>query len=131
MDEIDESARSRSRELPRWVNEHHLASQETSGFMAMVTRFLFNALLVILSKPDLIVRGALERRVMRAYGAQEFWTPTTIGQRYRIKCPPGDGTHASPRLHWVRGFWREQPYGPQSSLRRDQWIEPYIRGEAE
>lgn len=28
----------------------------------------------------------------------------------------------------VRGYWRNQPYGPQSTLRRKQWIEPYWRG---
>jgi hypothetical protein len=126
MDEIDETVKSR--ELPRWINEH-LGSQEKSPFIAMITRFLFNTLLVLLSKPDLVERGALERRVMRTHGPQEFWRPTMLGERYRIKRPDGGGTHTSPRLHWVRGFWREQPYGPQGGLRRNQWIEPYIRGD--
>lgn len=29
----------------------------------------------------------------------------------------------------VRGFWRNQPHGPASSLRRRQWIEPYWKGD--
>jgi hypothetical protein len=28
----------------------------------------------------------------------------------------------------VHGHWRWQPYGPKSSLRRRQWIEPYWKG---
>ena len=29
---------------------------------------------------------------------------------------------------WVSGHWRDQPYGPKSSLRRPRWIKPYIKG---
>lgn len=28
----------------------------------------------------------------------------------------------------VRGHWRQQPYGPGRTLRRNQWIEPYWKG---
>jgi hypothetical protein len=28
----------------------------------------------------------------------------------------------------VNGFWRRQPYGPRNSLRRLQFIDPYVRG---
>jgi len=28
----------------------------------------------------------------------------------------------------IPGFWRNQPYGPRNSLRRRQWIRPYVRG---
>lgn len=31
----------------------------------------------------------------------------------------------------VRGFWREQPYGPNRSLRRRQWIPPFVKGPAD
>lgn len=31
----------------------------------------------------------------------------------------------------VRGFWREQPYGPGHSLRRRQWIPPFVKGPAD
>ena len=31
---------------------------------------------------------------------------------------PGGGTHASPKPHWRRGHWAQQPYGPNSSLRK-------------
>ncbi|WP_137648196.1 hypothetical protein [Bifidobacterium moukalabense] len=31
----------------------------------------------------------------------------------------------------VRGFWREQAYGPNHSLRRRQWIPPFVKGPAD
>lgn len=31
----------------------------------------------------------------------------------------------------VRGFWRNQTYGPNNSLRRRQWIPPYVKGPAD
>ena len=30
--------------------------------------------------------------------------------------------------HVVRGHWTHQPYGPKRSLRRLQWVAPFIRG---
>lgn len=30
--------------------------------------------------------------------------------------------------HYVRGHWRDQPYGPGRSLRRVTWVAPYIKG---
>jgi hypothetical protein len=29
---------------------------------------------------------------------------------------------------WVRGHWRQQPYGEGANLRRMQWIRPYTKG---
>lgn len=31
---------------------------------------------------------------------------------------PGEGTHASPKPHWRRGHWAQQPYGPMQTLRK-------------
>lgn len=31
----------------------------------------------------------------------------------------------------VRGFWREQAYGPNHTLRRRQWIPPFVKGPAD
>lgn len=31
----------------------------------------------------------------------------------------------------VRGFWRDQVYGPNHSLRRRQWIPPFVKGPAD
>ncbi|MDY4677571.1 MAG: hypothetical protein SO360_01725 [Bifidobacterium tsurumiense] len=31
----------------------------------------------------------------------------------------------------VRGFWRMQTYGPRNSLRRRQWVPPFVKGPAD
>lgn len=46
-----------------------------------------------------------------------------------------DGGGASGRMYscrWiVRGFYRQQPYGPDRSLRRRQWIPPHVAGPSD
>lgn len=43
--------------------------------------------------------------------------------------PAGDGTGASPQVRFsVRGHWRQQPHGPQNSLRKLLWIQPFWKG---
>lgn len=47
----------------------------------------------------------------------------------------GTGREGSGRTYthrWiVRGFWRDQPYGKGRSLRRRQWIPPFVKGPAD
>jgi hypothetical protein len=53
-------------------------------------------------------------------------------QRYRAKRTEGitrDSTGRTNAAHWVKGFWRRQPYGPKLSQRKLMWIEPYPTGE--
>jgi hypothetical protein len=62
-----------------------------------------------------------------------------LGLRQRIQSAGPDGlartygrgsreyTH-----QWiVRGFWRNQPYGPERALRRRVWIDSYVKGPAD
>jgi len=51
-----------------------------------------------------------------------------LGVGYRRKGPPLGGHHASPAVHWRRGHFRSQPYGPGRALRRPRWIEPMMVG---
>lgn len=57
------------------------------------------------------------------------------GWRYKVPLPlphypdqQGGGTHASPVRHLVRGFFRQQHYGPKNSLTKTIWIMPFWRG---
>jgi len=96
--------------------------------------YIFGALLIMVDRPELVSPGQLQKRVQRRQGttSQEFWSPPILGEDYRGRSPDTDlgGTHNSPRFHWVRGFWRNQAYGPESSLRKRQWIKPFSRGLA-
>lgn len=40
----------------------------------------------------------------------------------------GSGSVEWQRRWMVRGHWRLQPYGPQKSLRKPIWIDPYVKG---
>ena len=45
---------------------------------------------------------------------------------------PGEDDPTRYTHRWiVRGFWRNQTYGPHNSLRRRQWIPPYVKGPAD
>lgn len=44
---------------------------------------------------------------------------------------PGEKTREYTHRWIVRGFWREQPYGKGRSLRRRQWIPPFVKGPAD
>jgi hypothetical protein len=107
-------------------------TDEDNQFMLEVVHMAFGAILLMQERPDLITTGSLQKRVVDKHKGKvrEFWTPNVLGENYRIKREHADqgGTHASPRFHWVRGFYREQAYGPKRELRKQQWIEPYTRG---
>lgn len=53
----------------------------------------------------------------------------------RDPAPDKGGAHGSRRGYGhrfiVRGFWRNQAYGPGHSLRRRQWIPPFVKGPAD
>ncbi len=89
---------------------------------------VLNALLVMLERPQLVVHGAF--RGKRSRKGAEFWTPNIVGKEYRAasahSASSEPGTH--PRLHWRRGHWRNQPFGPARHERKYLWIEPTLVG---
>jgi hypothetical protein len=97
-----------------------------------VAHLIFGAILLMEDRPELITRGSLQKRVLAKKGKpeREFWSPNVLGEFYRIKREAADqgGTHASPRFHWVRGYYRQQPYGEGRKQHRRTWIEPFTRG---
>jgi len=87
----------------------------------------------MLRRPDLVERGRILKATPARDGAppREFWDPNVIGKNYRIRridVPQGGTSHMSPRGHWVRRYYRDQPHGPQRSEHGEVWIEPYWRG---
>lgn len=104
--------------------------------MVRVAHYVFAVLMVMTARPVLVTSGEMERRVSNKRGRErEFWTPPVIGENYGVRYVRSEivragptGTHASPRLHWVPGYTREQRYGPKGSLKKPIWVEPYMRG---
>lgn len=64
-----------------------------------------------------LARQSAERLVKSGFAAARRETPA--------------GTHASPRLHWRRGHFRNQAYGVKHSERKVIWIEPTLIGADE
>ena len=69
-------------------------------------------------------RKKLQRQADKASGA----TVVYLGTGYQAQTS-GDGTSGGDnrREHWVRGHWRNQPYGFGRRLRRKRWIQPHKR----
>jgi len=100
-------------------------------FMARAAHLVFNTLHLMLSRPNLVSVGSMVKQVhSKKKSIKTFWTPNMIGEDYRLRreSQPLGGTHASPRGHWVRGFWRDQACGPNYSQHKETWIEPFWRG---
>jgi hypothetical protein len=104
-------------------------------FDAQVLHLVFGALLIMQERPALITESRLLRRVAQKRDKpKEFWSPRVFAEHFNVKRVPaspggGGGQHSSPRMHWVRGHWRDQAHGPRHELRRLQWIEPYLKGD--
>ncbi|HXA24424.1 MAG TPA: hypothetical protein VNW90_19225 [Acetobacteraceae bacterium] len=112
-----------------------------SEFLEKMGVILFGTILAMNARPQLVEKGKLVKRVGKAEKAREFWTPNVIGARYKFKREVAriadgqfvtgaraTGTHASPRLHWRRGHYRNQPVGVGRKERKIIWLEPCLIG---
>jgi hypothetical protein len=105
-------------------------------FNNKVQAFAVKLLLALTARPSLAVNNGLARpaKVKKGRVRPELWNPNVIGWDYRAVRPADTGgehgTHASPRMHWRKGTWRNQPYGPrpwtEASLKKLIWIEPCL-----
>jgi hypothetical protein len=113
---------------PEMTTEDHLT-------LARAINLVFSTLLLIQARPELVTMGArLKTVTKKGKSPREFWTPTIIGEHYKIRregAARGMGEHNSPRLHWVRGHYAQQAYGPGWQQRRQIWKEPFLRGVEE
>jgi hypothetical protein len=95
-------------------------------------------ILLMNSRPELVSNGTLLRSIKPKRPGEpkvEYWSPNVIGRHYRSAEEPdkGNGTGESggrKRMHWRRGHFTQQPYGPNHSLRKTLWREPVLVGEA-
>lgn len=77
-------------------------------------------------------------RQQQRRAAREGYTTTEVRiVRLRAAAQAGEATHEGDggrayTVRWmVRGHWRQQPYGPQRTLRRPVWINPHVKGPAD
>jgi len=118
-----------------WINSPHM-TDEDNHFLVKIAHMVFGALLLMTERKDLVTPSRMLRRITRPdKPIREYWSPNILGEKYTIKKVIAKvglgGTHASPRLHWVRGSYKMQAHGANRSLRKQIWIEPYLRGAEE
>lgn len=124
---------------------HHVAHRSEWSTLVMepedrqiITRamhLMFGLVLLMTARPTVVEHGALQKRVKKGTEVREFWSPTIIGQHYKMRTAPAaahqKGEHRSPRLHMVTGFWNLFHTGKGRTEERTSWIEPYWRGTDE
>ena len=120
--------------LPTYTVLDANLTEEDSGFVEKLGVITFGTLLLMQARPQLLTKEKLLRKVRekKTGDTKEWWEPNIIGKHYRLRShASSNGHHASPREHWKRGHHKMQAYGPQSSLRKEIWIEPYCVGYKE
>jgi hypothetical protein len=122
--------------------EEHLTYLETKGgtdslneqkMVKILQRVLINYCLLLTNYGHKVI-GHINRkgRVNPKEGEMVF-----IGLHQNIKkifktreYEDKGGTHASPQSHWRSGYWRNQPYGEKSKLRKQIFIQPvFVRAD--
>lgn len=95
------------------------------GFNNIVTNLCLRLILAMSARPEMLERGKNTGKRLR-HGLP-IWTPNVVGRHYRMKREgPATGGGWHTRMHWRRGHFRNQPHGPQLSLRKTIWIEPCL-----
>lgn len=109
----------------------NLVSAERDVINAL-TRLALGLLMMFEARPALYTPGTRKKKADGKRGGRETWHPHVLGAEYRIpvRGEAQGGTHASPRLHWRRGFWRRQRHGADLSETKLIWIEPVLVGKA-
>jgi hypothetical protein len=104
------------------------ASAEDFPIADQITGRVASLFYAIASRPELVERDGQKVRTIKKGPAREEWTPNWVGRTYRVQRADGDGTHASPRLHWRRGHYRRQPCGTGRKEHKIIWLEPCLVG---
>lgn len=77
--------------------------------------------LFAMTSPEMVTGDVMTRPAKVKHGRtvrRELWDPKWIGKTFIVARPPQphttpEGTHASPIMHWRRGHFRRQHFGPK------------------
>lgn len=113
----------------QWLPGHEMQSSavgvisESSRIMLAVITALGHRLTRV--APPVTANRGERRRVHRELPSLRVLQLSTGASVQRTE---HTGTVEWSRRWMVRGHWRLQPYGPRRTLRRAQWIDPYVKG---
>jgi hypothetical protein len=105
--------------------------QAVADFNEYLQAIFLRLILIMECRPELVEKEAQVVKVNKGFAkdkTKDFYEPLWIGRNYAIRRDVQDkgGTHASPRVHWRRGYLRNQPYGEGRQQRKLVWIEPVL-----
>lgn len=103
--------------------------QNDEECLSKVVALVLKLLIIVSIKPDFMTLGTETRPRSEKKGRvrNALWSPNWIGEKYVTKVSQG-GTHASPRIHRVKGHLHWYLSGPGRTIRTRKWTEPYWKG---
>ena len=105
--------------------------QAVKDFNGYLQAIFLRLILIMECRPELVEAETKVVNVSKGFSKnseRDLYEPLWIGRNYTIKRDTQDkgGVHASPRVHWRKGFLRNQPYGEGRQQRKLVWIEPVL-----
>ena len=113
------------------VTDSVLPSGADVEFLNVLADIGLRLILYMIARPDEIEKAQLVSPgiTKKRKDLKEVWTPNFLGRNYSLRGLNNmDNPRHSPRMHWRRGHYRNQPYGDHMSLKKLIWIEPTIVG---
>lgn len=102
-------------------------AESENEFGELATSLVFRLIMAMVARPGLVEKGKFTGKKLKS--GTEIWTPNVIGRTFTIRREAADGEGGwSLRMHWRRGHFKEHAHGPQLTLRKTIWIEPYMAG---
>lgn len=94
----------------------------------------FQVILAMLAAPEMIEAGVLVREEKHKKGKTQsaLWRPNFFGRAYRRYdeiVGSGGEAQGQRRVHWRRGHFRHQRFGPGNASIRVLWIKPTLIGK--
>jgi hypothetical protein len=112
---------------------NEIPSFSDADFVSRLWLLGMTLLLIMASGAPLIETGRLLKVVKPKNltdAPKEFWSPNFLGRVYQSRTEADEtGQHLRP--HWRKGHIKSQPHGPQHSLRKVIWIQPYRTGDGD
>jgi hypothetical protein len=104
--------------------------EEDTKLANKISDLAIKIMLAMTARPTLVESNSVCDRPVRIKKGQvvreALWSPNFIGKQYTVVRDTPVGTHASPRMHWRRGFMRNQAFGPGLVEHRLVWIDPVL-----
>lgn len=97
-------------------------------FMGLTVSIGLRLMLLLNARPELLTPARELRKANPSprKPTTALWSPNIIGGNFQVAAETANRPGRTPRLHWRRGHYRNQPHGPGFTQRKIVWIEPIL-----